>query len=126
MNNRRYLLDTHIFLWWLNNDKRLKHATRAILENQNNQICVSVITAWEMAIKHKNKKIALKTTIKYSFAISGFTVLPVTLDHVLQLEKLPLHHKDPFDRMLIAQAKTEKLILVTDDVKIKKYDVKVE
>lgn len=119
----RYLLDTHIFVWWLNNDKRLKSSTKEKIQDDTNQIFVSTASALEMSIKRSRGKLRLKTTVKRSFEISGFEVLDINLDHAVQLEKLPFYHKDPFDRILISQAKVEKLILITDDPKIKKYKI---
>lgn len=120
----RYLLDTHTFLWWLENDKRLNNVIRKVISNPRNVIYVSVVSGWEISIKQKNGKLPLKTTVKVCFEKSYFEVIPITLNHVLQLEKLPLHHRDPFDRILIAQAKEEKLILITTDEKIKRYNIK--
>jgi PIN domain nuclease of toxin-antitoxin system len=120
----KYLLDTHIFLWALNNDKRLKKGYREILTNRSHLIYVSVVSAWEISIKLKtNPRFKLKTSIKKALEISGYEVLDISLEHVFCVHKLPMHHKDPFDRMLIAQAKMEKCILITDDSKIKRYNV---
>ena len=119
----RYLLDTHIFIWWLNGDKRLRSSVKEKIKNTNNRFYVSVASALEMSIKSISGKIKLKTTIKRSFEISGFEVLNINLSHAIQLGKLPFYHKDPFDRMLIAQAKIEKCTLITDDSKIKRYNV---
>lgn len=119
----RYLLDTHIFVWWLNNDKRLKSSVREKIQDDTNQIFVSAASALEMSIKRSRGKLRLKTTVKRSFEISGFEVLNINLSHAVQLEKLPLYHKDPFDRILIAQAKVERFTLMTDDPKIKRYKI---
>lgn len=121
----KFLLDTHIFIWWLTGNKKLNDSIREIIADPQNQIMVSVATAWEMSIKHRKGKLFLKTTIKTSFAVSGFEALPITLDHVLRLDKLPPYHNDPFDRLLIAQAQEERYVLITDDPKIKKYKVSV-
>lgn len=120
-----YLVDTHIFLWWLNGDKKLKSSIRKILENKENQIVASVVNGIEISIKSKTRKIKLKTTVEEMFKISGFKVLDVNLSHTLELDKLPLHsnHKDPFDRILISQARVENLTLITTDEKIWKYDL---
>lgn len=118
----KYLLDTHIFLWWLNSDKRLQPSNKEIIADKTNTIYVSVVSAWEISIKLKtNAGFKLRTSIKKAFEIAGFEVLGISLEHVLSLDKLPMYHKDPFDRMLIAQAKVEGCRLITNDPKIKEY-----
>lgn len=122
----KYLVDTHIFLWWLNDDKRLKTSIKEILKSRDNSIYASVVTAWELSIKFtKNSTFRLKTTIEDCFQKAGFDILDVKFSHILHLQKLEQHHKDPFDRMLIAQTVSENAILITGDEKIWKYDVEV-
>ena len=121
----RYLLDTHIFLWWLKGDKRLGRKTKEIIRNSHNEIFISVVSTWEMSIKQKVGKLSLKASVGEYFEQSGFLILDVVLDHILALEKLPFHHQDPFDRLLVAQARAENLVFVTDDRKIKQYDLKI-
>jgi len=122
----KYLLDSQIFLWWLNDDKRLKEPVRQILSNPRNTIYASVVTAWEISIKLKVKpNFKLQKSLKRTFLLSKFGVMLITFNHVLTLHKLAMHHKDPFDRMLIAQAKTEKLKLITSDEKIWRYNLKL-
>lgn len=124
-NSRRYLLDTHFLLWWLKNDKKLKPEIETTLADKKNLIYTSVISAWEISIKLRNNpEFKLKTSIKRAFRVSSFEMLDVSMEHVLELHKLPLIHKDSFDRMLIAQALAEKCVLITADEKIKKYRVK--
>lgn len=120
-----YLVDTHIFLWWLTDNKKLKESVVKILTDSENQVYVSVTSGWEISIKNKAGKLPLKTTLKRCFELAGFEILNVSLDHVLSLDGLPLYHKDPFDRILIAQAQAENLTLITSDQKIWKYPVKV-
>jgi len=121
----RYILDTNVFLWALNNHKRLKTSVKEIIVNPDNEIFVSVVSAWEISIKLKtNPRFKLRTSIKKAFELSGFEILDINFMHVLDMHKLPLYHKDPFDRILIAQAKVEDLTLITADAKIKKYKVK--
>ncbi len=120
----RYLLDTHILLWFLDDNNRIKDDLRKILVNPENVIYISVISAWELSIKLKtNPDFKLRTSIRKVFSISGFDILPVTLEDSLAVHKLPLYHKDPFDRLLVAQAKVEKLTLITSDTKIFKYRI---
>ncbi len=121
----RYLLDTNIFLWWVDDDKRLKRLFRQVIEDEANIIFVSVVNAWEMSIKQKIGKLNLKIKLKNYFEKYDFEILNINLNHILILDTLPLYHRDPFDRLLIAQAKAEKLTLLSVDAKIKKYDVKV-
>lgn len=124
-NDNKYLLDTHFFIWWLTGDNRLQSSTKDIIKNPGNIVYASVVSAWEMSIKLKaNPKFKLRVSIKKAFEIAGFDVLDISLRHVISMHKLPLYHKDPFDRMLIAQANAEGCILITKDPKIKKYKVK--
>ncbi len=118
----KYLLDTHIFLWSLDNNRRLKDSIKKILVDPGQVIYISVVSAWELSIKSKtNLGFKLRTSIKKAFNISKFEILPIFFEHALAVEKLPLIHKDPFDRILIAQALAENLTLVTSDKKIWKY-----
>lgn len=120
----RYLLDTHTFLWWLQGNKRLNTSIKDIIADPQNKIFASVINAWEISIKlKKNPNFTIKRSLEKTFELSEFELLPVRFDHAITLQKLASHHKDPFDRMLIAQAKTEKLILITADKNIWKYRV---
>ena len=118
-----YLVDTHIFIWCLSNDKKLSNKAQKIIKDPDNNIYVSTASLWEISIKNASGKLSLKTTLAEMVSLSGFEVIPIMLPHVLQIGKLPLYHKDPFDRMLIAQAKAENLNLITTDLKIKKYDI---
>lgn len=124
-NPQGYLLDTHIFLWSLDETKRLTKEVAKILKDPRNRIFVSVATAWEISIKQKKGKLPLKTTLEECFRKSNFEIMEIKLPHILQLENLPPYHEDPFDRMLVAQAIVEKLMIITEDEKIKKYDVSV-
>ncbi|MBI4098305.1 MAG: type II toxin-antitoxin system VapC family toxin [Candidatus Levybacteria bacterium] len=120
----RYLLDTHVFLWWLNKDKRLNPKIRDVIQDTKTDIFISVASGLEMSIKRKTKKLRMNTTIKRSFEISGFQILDIKLEHALQLERLPSYHGDPFDRILIAQSKVESLIFVTVDKTLYQYNTK--
>lgn len=121
----RYLLDTHIFIWWLSSDKRLKGSWRQLISDPHNLIFVSVVSAWEMSIKLQLGKLRLKAPLSDCFKDLQFEMLNISLNHVLNLNRLPLKHKDPFDRMLVSQAKVEDCILITDDRKIKQYKVAI-
>ena len=118
----KLLLDTHAFLWWRANDRRLgRHARAAI--GQADVVFVSAASAWEAAIKLALGRLAYPDSIEAGVEASGFTKLPITLAHAERAGRLPPHHADPFDRMLIAQAQAEELTLVTGDPKIRLYEV---
>ena len=118
-----YLLDTQIFLWWLAKDKKLKESIKKIIADPQNTIYVSVTNAWEISIKYKIGKLPLKTTLEKCFEVTKFPIININLQHILQLDKLPLIHKDPFDRLLIAQSMIENLTLITSDPKIWQYKI---
>lgn len=120
-----YLLDTNIFLWWLSGDRRLEERVKKVIAVPDNLVYVSVVSAWEISIKHKIGKLPLKTSVKRCFEISNFQALDLKLEHIFQLDGLPFLHKDPFDRLLIAQSMVENLSLITSDEKIWKYNVSV-
>lgn len=120
-----YLLDTHAFIWWVENDKKLLHSWRNIISDSDNLIYVSVVSAWEMSIKLRTKKLKLKTSFGACFDHLEFDLIDITLLHIQELHKLPFHHKDPFDRMLIAQARVEGCTLITVDKKMYAYGVPI-
>ncbi|MBI4096486.1 MAG: type II toxin-antitoxin system VapC family toxin [Candidatus Levybacteria bacterium] len=121
----QYLLDTNIFLWSLNGDKKLKEDIKEIIKDFENQIFISIASAWEISIKNRVGKLPLKTTLSKCFEIAGFKILDINLIHVLEFNRLSLHknHRDPFDRMLISQARAENLTFITTDKKIWKYNL---
>lgn len=116
-----YLLDTHIIIWWAENSKKLKPEYKKIIADGNNIIFASVASVWEIVIKTKLKKVKLKAPIDEIIKKCGFNIIDINLAHVLELNKLKNYHKDPFDRILIAQSIVEKMKLVTQDKLIKKY-----
>lgn len=118
----RYLLDTHLFIWLMEDSRKISPEVKLLLKNSANQVFVSVVTVWEIAIK-KSKGLKIPKDIKGGIARAGFKLLPIEISHALEVEKLPLYrdHKDPFDRMLVSQAKAENLTLITSDQKIWKY-----
>ena len=121
------LLDTHAFLWWIADDVRLSQAARDAISDPDNEILVSAASAWEIAIKVGIGRLTLpapaKRFVPRQVQRNGFVALPIQLEHALAVEDLPKHHKDPFDRMLVAQARAEKLTLITDDPLIQRYNV---
>lgn len=118
----RYLLDTQIFIWAMEENKRLSQDTKSKISDPNNKIFVSVATVWEIIIK-KRKGLKVPRDIPAGIQQSNFVLLSIDINHVLEVEELPGIHKDPFDRILIAQAKTENLTLITADPKIWKYNI---
>ena len=120
----RLLLDTHTFLWWRANDRRLPRRAREAIANAD-VVFVSAATAWEAAIKAALGRLRYPDTIEKGVEASGFEKLPISLEHAERAARLPQHHHDPFDRMLVAQARAEALTLVTDDTRIAQYEVAV-
>lgn len=118
----RLLLDTHILLWWLNADRRLTRAVRDVLRNEENDIAVSAVSIWEIAIKRALGRIDVDFEEMLSaIGADGFAELPVRFAHSRTLESLPRRHDDPFDRMLIAQSISEGRRLVTHDKDVLAY-----
>lgn len=120
---RRLLLDTHVLLWWLSDDERLGDMAKAAIASPNNQVYVSAATTWEISIKKALGKLAVPDDMGALVEEEGFVDLPISLYHGDQAGRLPDLHKDPFDRMLIAQAQAEGLVLVTHDSSITQYPV---
>ncbi len=124
-----YLLDTHYWLWWHLEPEKISKKIFELIENGNTKITFSVVSAWEIVIKYNLERLKLPMPpydyIPKRLEISYMDVLPVQLEHVLQVQKLPDFHKDPFDRLLIAQAITEKLTIISADQTFKNYDVKL-
>jgi len=117
----KYLIDTHILIWWAENNKKLKKQYKKIIANGDNIIFVSVASVWEIIIKTKLKKIKLKVPVNKIIEKYNFHILDIKIDHILELNKLEDYHKDPFDRLLVTQSKVEDLILLTDDKLINQY-----
>ncbi len=120
----RLLLDTHAFLWWLSDDPTLSEAARAAMAEPTALVHVSAATIWEIAIKSKLGRLDIANTdMALEISANGFIELPMTAQHAHTAGWLPRHHDDPFDRMLIAQAQTESLMLVSRDAAFNAYDV---
>lgn len=118
----RVLLDTQIVLWWMTDDKRLSQKAERVIADPDNEIFVSAASIWEVAIKAALGRI--KGTVEAvveAIHPSGFTELPITGQHAVQVSKLPLHHRDPFDRILIAQSLSEPMRFITHDRALTKY-----
>ena len=125
----KLLLDTHIFIWWADQPEKLSPAALSALEDEANELLLSVASVWEMQIKIQLGKLKLslplKELVKNQQETNDLTVSPVALTHVLALDALPFHHKDPFDRLLIAQGILEGLTVVTADSQFSAYSVKL-
>lgn len=124
----RLLLDTHTFLWWVEDAPELSKKARRALANPNNECFLSLVSCWEMAIKLSFGKLKLAGVIERfvpdQLAANGFRQLEMDFRHVARVAAMPFHHRDPFDRLLVAQAKEEKLVIVSADAVFQKYDVK--
>jgi PIN domain nuclease of toxin-antitoxin system len=118
------LLDTHVVLWWLTDDPTLSEDIKVRLDHEP-EVYVSPATVWEVAIKQSIGKLAEPADLPERIRGSGFRELPITSVHAITAGQLPLIHRDPFDRMLVAQAQCEDLTLVTRDADIHKYEVSV-
>jgi PIN domain nuclease of toxin-antitoxin system len=115
----RLPLDTHVFIWWILNSKRLSVVVRELIADPDNSLCLSAASTWELVIKARLGKLVLPDApekfIAAQLAANRIDPLPVTVAHTLQLVALPDIHRDPFDRMLVAQAVYDGVPLVTDD-----------
>lgn len=124
----KLLLDTHTFIWWVNEPEKLSPKALSLLSDRGNDLVLSVVSAWEMQIKVQLGRLKLTVPlgelIETQVRANGLRILPVELEHVLALQTLPAHHKDPFDRLLIAQANAEGAALVSRDALLASYPVK--
>lgn len=123
--SKGFLLDTHIFIWWMEDKKRLSKNLFNILKNPKNSVFLSSAVIWEIVIKKAKRKLKTSITLEKGIENSGFIILPIQMAHVLGTQKLPNHHADPFDRILISQSQVEKLTLISSDQKIWKYDIDI-
>ena len=125
----RILLDTQCWLWLQADPERLSERTLSLLADPENEIFLSSASAWEIAIKYALGKLPLPTApwqyVPTRMALTGTTGLPVQMTHALRVAKLPPHHRDPFDRLLVAQAQLEKMSLLTSDTQLSAYDVRL-
>ena len=119
------LLDTHIALWWLEDNPSLLEARREIISNADNLCFISSATIWEISIKSALGKIDITDTYIDELRGEGFLELVINWSHARKVKELPPIHADPFDRLLIAQAQIEEMILLSADENIKRYDVSV-
>jgi PIN domain nuclease of toxin-antitoxin system len=120
----RLLLDTHALLWWLT-DEELALETRAQIADPANSVAVSAVSAWEIATKQALGKLEAPQDLEQQIQASDFMPLPIVMRHAMRAGRLPRHHEDPIDRMLIAQAQEEQMAIVTRDRRFRDYDVEV-
>ena len=125
----RFLLDTHALLWWWTNAPELSPRVRELIQDETNEVLVSAASAWEIATKHRLQKLDIGREAVARFNdlvnLDGFIHLPVSYLHALHAGSMDGEHRDPFDRMLIAQAQMEGMSLVSVDDETKKYDITV-
>lgn len=121
------LLDTHAIIWFFNGDEKLSKKARIEIEDPRNNKFVSIVSIWELSIKISLNKIILPKGLKHFIKLveeNGFEIIPISIEHAIVVSSLDFIHRDPFDRLLIAQSKIENLTLVTKDEFIRQYKIK--
>jgi PIN domain nuclease of toxin-antitoxin system len=124
----RFILDTHILIWFLEGNRSLSNSRRQIISQSQNDIFISIASLWEMAIKISLNKLTLTQSladVTKQIAAEDIEILPITPEHTLQVSILPFHHRDPFDRIIISQAQVENLAILTDDTSFSNYGIKI-
>ncbi len=125
----KLLLDTHTFIFWDSQPSKLSQRVLELLTNKDNLRLLSVVSLWEIQIKQQLGKLTLNKTLEEIILIQQnnyIEILPITVAHILALDSLPLYHKDPFDRLLIAQANRENAVLISCDSVFASYSVQIE
>jgi len=117
-------LDTHAFLWWLDDPQLLSKAARKAIGDGKNTVYVSAAVVWEITIKRALGKLDAPDALEAAMAANRFLPLPITIPHALAVATLPDHHRDPFDRMLAAQAEVEDIPIVTADADFAQFNVR--
>ena len=120
----KLLLDTHAILWWVRDDRRLGPEARRAIASAD-VVWVSAVSGWELSIKVAKGRLRIVESLRVTIAADHFTALPLTLRHTEELERLPLHHRDPHDRLLVAQARVEGATIITHDRAFEAYGVPV-
>jgi len=120
----RYLIDTHVLLWWFFDRDALSKEAQVIIADSDNDVLVSVVTPWEIFIKQQKGKLKIPDGLMEEIENEAFEILPINTKHLMPYKGLPLVHSDPFDRMIIAQTIKEELTLITRDKLILQYNVK--
>lgn len=123
----RLLLDTHALLWFINGDENLSQRSKILIQESNNEVFISIATLWEITIKTSLGKLELsqpfELLIPRELTNNEFTLLPITIEHLIKLGSLPFYHRDPFDRLLIAQALYEQVPLISKDSEFDDYEL---
>ncbi len=123
------LLDTHVFIWAVSDSSRLSDKARDLIRDPQHLKWLSLVSAWEMQIKFQIGKLTLEKPladlIEDQREENDLQILPITLQHILALNNLPMHHRDPFDRLLIGQAIEQNLVLISHDEGFEDYDVQI-
>lgn len=120
----KYLIDTHTFLWFIEGSTQLSEFPKSLVENENNEIYVSIISLWEISIKTSLNKLSVKgeyESIVFDIEKNDIDILPMTFTHTIQQNKLPHIHKDPFDRMILSQAIVENINIISRDEVFDEY-----
>ena len=124
-----YILDTHAFLWFILEDNQLSENAGAIVRSRDNEIYLSAASAWEISIKTGLGRLSIQDELEHflidQLSLNGILPMPISLSHAAYTSKLPQIHKDPFDRILIAQSVIEEMSLISRDGTMRKYDVEV-
>jgi PIN domain nuclease of toxin-antitoxin system len=116
-------LDTHVFLWWLDDPQLLSRTARQAIGNSKNTVYVSAVVIWEIVIKRALGKLDAPDDLELAMKANRFLPLPITIPHALAVQALPDHHRDPFDRLLIAQAQHEGFLFISRDGHVASYGV---
>ncbi|MEI2582446.1 type II toxin-antitoxin system VapC family toxin [Scytonema sp. PRP1] len=123
----RLLLDTHTFIWFFTGNTKISNQARALIENQDNEKLLSTASVWEIAIKQSTGKLSFhvpfEVFIKQQLSLNDFNLLNINLDHLAVVATLPFHHRDPFDRLLIAQSIVEKIPVLSVDSAFDAYPI---
>ncbi|NET00111.1 MAG: type II toxin-antitoxin system VapC family toxin [Sphaerospermopsis sp. SIO1G1] len=122
-----FLIDTHTFIWYVTDDSRISNQVLEVINDENNQIFLSIASIWEIGIKHGlgklNFNVPFETFITQQMSINDFILLDIKITHITVVAKLPFHHRDPFDRILIAQAIVENIPIISADRKFDAYPI---
>ena len=121
----KLLPDTHVVLWWTHDAGRLSDAAQELLGNPRHDVLLSAVVAWEIAIKRALGTLTVRAGLISELVRDGGVPLPLTIAHAEAVDRLPPHHRDPFDRMLVAQARAEGAVLVSGDPALRAYDVPI-